>query len=281
MSHLIFAVPAQSIQVHFNAMDKLHVTKLPALYLDARTFRILLELQGPSLGLWRAAEVAALREQQYERPILDLGCGDGLVTSMVWSRVEFGLDPDENVLAHAARLGTYECLLAAAAEDSCLADESIGTIVSNSVLEHLTHIDVVLEKVARMLRPGGQLIFTVPTEAFSTWLTLPMSCYAAWRNRQLRHLNLWSTARWAQQLQRAGLEVEVVRPYLRRELVCTWDILELFQQLWLFRRRLVGVIWQRIPPSMLDSLAAWASQLDLSASDTGGGRLIVARKPAN
>jgi SAM-dependent methyltransferase len=262
-------------------MDKLHVTKLPALYLDARTFRILLELQGPSLGLWRAAEVAALREQQYERPILDLGCGDGLVTSMVWSRVEFGLDPDENVLAHAARLGIYECLLAAAAEDSCLADESIGTVISNSVLEHLTHIDVALEKVAQMLRPGGRLIFTVPTEAFSTWLALPVSCYAVWRNRQLRHLNLWSTARWAQQLQRAGLEVEVVRPYLRRELVCTWDILELFQQLWLFRRRLVGVIWQRIPPSMLDSLAAWASQLDLSASDTGGGRLIVARKPAN
>jgi SAM-dependent methyltransferase len=262
-------------------MDKLHVTKFPSLYLDARTFRILLELQGPSLGLWRAAEVAALREQQYERPILDLGCGDGLVTSMVWSRIEFGLDPDENVLAHAARHGTYECLLAVAAENSCLADESIGTIVSNSVLEHLTHIDVILEKAARMLRPGGRLIFTVPTEAFSTWLALPLSCYASWRNRQLRHLNLWSTACWVQQLQRAGLEVEVVRPYLRRELVCTWDILELFQQLWLFRRRLVGVIWQRIPPSMLDRLAAWASQLDLSASDPGGGRLIVARKSAN
>ncbi len=262
-------------------MDKPHVTKLPSLYLDARTFRILLELQGPSLGLWRAAEVAALREEQYERPILDLGCGDGLVTSMVWSRIEFGLDPDENVLAHAAGHGTYECLLAVAAEDSCLADESIGTVVSNSVLEHLTHIDVVLEKVTRMLRPGGRLIFTVPTEAFSNWLALSLSCYAAWRNRQLRHLNLWSTARWVQRLQRAGLEVEVVRPYLRRELVCTWDILELFQQLWLFRRRLVGVIWQCIPPSMLDRLAAWASQLDLSASDPGGGRLIVARKPAN
>src|SRR5579884_1217065 len=46
------------------------------LHLDAFTCRILLELQGPSLGLWRAAEIAALREQSFERPILDVGCGD-------------------------------------------------------------------------------------------------------------------------------------------------------------------------------------------------------------
>src|SRR5438270_13653786 len=83
------------------------------LHLDAPTFHTLLKLQGPSLGLWRAAEIAVLREQVYgesmerasmapaksmasasmeqvsilsrapargaptnlRRPILDLGCG--------------------------------------------------------------------------------------------------------------------------------------------------------------------------------------------------------------
>jgi hypothetical protein len=39
----------------------LMLTQRP-LYLDAPTFRVLLEQQGPSLGLWRAAEIAALRE---------------------------------------------------------------------------------------------------------------------------------------------------------------------------------------------------------------------------
>src|SRR2546430_17590595 len=78
------------------------------LHLDAPAFRVLLKLQGPSLGLWRAAEVAALREQVFEPPVLDLGCGDGLVTSLVLSRVEVGLDPDKKVLERAARHGIYE-----------------------------------------------------------------------------------------------------------------------------------------------------------------------------
>ena len=249
------------------------------LYLDASTFRILLELQGPSLGLWRAAEIAALREQMYERPILDLGCGDGLVTSMVLSRVEIGLDPDEKVLARAAQLGIYERFEALSAEEAQLVDGSIGTVISNSVLEHLPHLDVVLERVARVLRPGGRLIFTVPTDAFSGWLALPIARYEAWRNRQLRHLNLWSTERWKGELARVGLEVEEVRPYLRRGLVSLWDALELLQQIWVFRRRLVGIVWWRISPSMMDKLAIWASHLDLSAPTPSGGRLIVARKP--
>ncbi len=248
------------------------------LRLDISTLRLLLELQGPSLGLWRAAEIAALREQVFEHPILDLGCGDGLVTSMVLPRVEVGLDPDEKVLVHAARRGIYERLEAVVVEESPIANGSIGTVVSNSVLEHLPRIDTVLETVARILRPGGRLLFTVPTEAFSRWLALPLHGYATWRNRQLCHLNLWPTERWMRHLQRVGLEVEEVRPYLRRELVYTWDILELMQQLWLFNKRLVGIIWRRIPLSMLDQLALWTSRLDLSAPAVGGGRLIVARK---
>jgi hypothetical protein len=39
----------------------LMLTQRP-LYLDASTFRVLLEQQGPSLGLWRATEIAVLRE---------------------------------------------------------------------------------------------------------------------------------------------------------------------------------------------------------------------------
>lgn len=87
--------------------DKFHaaMTSTPllpgSLHLDAPTFRLLLEQQGASLGLWRAAEIAVLREQTYERPILNLGCGDGLVSSMVLPGVEIGIDPDSKPLVQA------------------------------------------------------------------------------------------------------------------------------------------------------------------------------------
>ena len=115
-------------------------------------------------------------------------------------------------------------------------------------------------------------------EIDSSWLVLPVSCYAAWRNSQLCHLNLWPMERWVFHLERVGLEVEEVHPYLRHELVAMWDALELLQQVWVFHRRLVSIVWQRIPPSLLERMACWASQLDLSAPAPGGGRLVVARK---
>lgn len=248
------------------------------LYLDASTFRVLLERQGPSLGLWRAAEIAVLREVTYEPPVLDLGCGDGLVTSLVVPHVEIGLDPDEKVLVQAAQRGVYARFEAVFAEDMQLPDACIGTVLSNSVLEHLPRLDAALETVARVLRPGGRLVFTAPTETFSAHLVLSSKHYAAWRNSQQCHLNLWPVEHWIHHLERVGLEVEVVRPYLRPHLVRLWDALELLQQIWIRRRRLVGMIWRRIPPTGLDRLAQWASQLDLSSPAPGGGRLIVARK---
>lgn len=250
-----------------------------SLHLDAATFRVLLKQQGPSLGLWRAAEIAALREQTYEPPILDLGCGNGLVSSMVLPKVDIGIDPDPKPLIQAQGRGIYEQLLALPVEQSQLPTESISTVVSNSVLEHIPQLDSVLETVARMLKPGGKLIFTAPTEAFSQWLALPIASYANWRNHQLYHLNLWPLAQWTQHLERVGLEIEEVRPYLRRDLVSIWDGLELLQQIRIANRRVFGVCWRRIPPLAIDRMAQQISSLDLAASVPGGGRLIVARKP--
>ena len=248
------------------------------LRLEAAAWRVLLERQGPSLGLWRAAEVAALREQRCQRPILDLGCGDGLVTSLALGRVEVGLDPDERALERAERLGTYHRIVPARMQDAALPDESMATVVSNSVLEHLPALDDTLQAVARVLRPGGGLIFTAPTEAFGSQLLLPVGAYAARRNRQLDHLNLWTAQQWAERLSRAGLDLLLLRPYLRPMLVRAWDALELTQQVWVARKRIVGLAWRRIPPASFERLAQWAARLDLSSPAPGGGRLIIARK---
>lgn len=161
------------------------------LHLPAMDFLTLLELQGPSLALWRAAEVAVLREQHYERPVLDLGCGDGLVTSLVLPRVEYGLDPCPDALDQARRRGVYDSLLPYPVEAAGLPAGSVATVMANSVLEHIARIAEVLEAVARLLREGGRLIFTVPTEAFTPALAVPLAAYRDWRNRSYAHLNLW------------------------------------------------------------------------------------------
>lgn len=245
------------------------------LHLPADDFQVLLEKLGPSLGVWRAAEIAALRTETYAPPVLDLGCGDGLVTSFVLPHVELGVDPSL-AIQRAAASRLYQRLEARPIETLRIEPGSVGTVISNSVLEHLTDLPAALDATARLLRPGGRLIFTTPTEAFSRWLALPTNRYSDWRNRHYEHRNLWPVERWQEELGRSGFTIVKVRPYLRRELVRWWDALELAQRVWIGRRRLFSMVWRRIPRRALMRLAHRLSRVDLSAPAPGGGRLIVA-----
>lgn len=250
------------------------------LHLDQAACRQLLTELGPSLALWRAAEVAALREQVYLPPVLDLGCGDGLIMSLVLPAVAVGLDPDRHALEHAASRGIYQRLLPYLLATAPLPASGFATVVSNSVLEHLPQLDNVLATTTRLLQPGGRLIFTTPTEVFGRRLALPLLRYARWRNTRLVHRNLWPLAVWSQRLHQSGMVIAGVRPYLRPRLVRLWDILELLQQSRTVRRQLIGPAWRRLPPPVLDRLAARLAHTDLSAPGTGGGRLIVATRVA-
>ncbi|MFL6653709.1 MAG: class I SAM-dependent DNA methyltransferase [Sulfurifustis sp.] len=249
-----------------------------ALRLGANDFRALFDQLGPSLGFWRAAEIAALRTQTYKRPVLDLGCGDGLVMSYVLPRVDIGVDPSADAIARASPRALYGRLEAKPIEALTLAPGSVGTIVSNSVLEHVANLQAVLTACARLLRPGGSLIFTTPTDAFSRWLAVPWQGYRDWRNGHYDHRNLWPLERWHAELDRAGFTFASVRPYLRREFVLAWDALELAQRVWIGRRRLFSLGWRRLPPAWLDRLAQRAACIDLAAPAPGGGQLIVARR---
>jgi SAM-dependent methyltransferase len=250
------------------------------IHLPRQDFSDLFRLFGPSLGLWRGAEIAVLRQQMFPPPVLDLGCGDGLVTSFILPNVEIGLDPDQSALNQAKKLGIYRQVIAAGMENCGLEEGSAGTIVSNSVLEHIPAIDAVLDSVARVLCPGGKLVFTVPTEAFSNSLLFRVPRYAARRNQRLQHLNLWPVAEWQRRLARAGLHIQQVRPYLLSGWVRTWDALELLQLIALGNIRLFGRLWRRLPSAMIDRLAQRAEKIDLSALPPGGGRLVVAEKTA-
>ena len=248
------------------------------LTLEAEQFRYLFENLGPSLAVWRAAEIAALREQEYPPPVLDLGCGDGLIMSRVLPRVEIGLDPDRAAIERAKMLGIYERFEAATIEQARLPDGVLGCVVSNSTLEHIEHIDDALEAIARALRPGGKLIFTAPTEAFSRWMALPLPGYVRWRNRHFIHQNLWPVEEWDRRLKRVGLEIECVRPYMRKSWVYAWDWLDLAQMMRVRKFRFVGQVWRRLPPQVMHNLSCRAATWNLSAPPPGGGQLIAARK---
>jgi SAM-dependent methyltransferase len=186
----------------------------------------------PATGIWRAAELGhLLRSGVLPRTGrgLDLGCGDGRIAWLVrrelgadWRLV--GLDPDERELALARDLGLYEALHAAAGDAVPEPDASFDFVFSNSVLEHVPRLDRVLDEVARVLRPGGTAVLTVPT-ARGRLATGERSRdgYLAALDRRVAHVNLWPVELWREELERRGLVVEHASEYLTPAEARRWE----------------------------------------------------------
>ncbi|UIX35689.1 class I SAM-dependent methyltransferase [Streptomyces sp. GQFP] len=105
--------------------------------------------------------------------ILDLGCGEGLITRALAGRGGsiVGIDPSPRMIGH-ARAAEESCPSGAryAVDDGC----SLATVESGSVewvtaglaLNNVPDLAAAVGAVRRVLVPGGQLVFTVPHPCF-------------------------------------------------------------------------------------------------------------------
>jgi 2-polyprenyl-3-methyl-5-hydroxy-6-metoxy-1,4-benzoquinol methylase len=126
----------------------------------------------PSRYMWRnpfkIMEFGALTSGMNILPtdtILDIGCGSGpqdLLLARLAGRV-VGIDPSESEIARARNLAAvyaagrgleYRCT---PIEAGGFRDGEFDKVVSFSVFEHIANRDVVLDTVARVLKPGGLL----------------------------------------------------------------------------------------------------------------------------
>ncbi|OGG02634.1 MAG: hypothetical protein A3F83_03355 [Candidatus Glassbacteria bacterium RIFCSPLOWO2_12_FULL_58_11] len=122
------------------------------------------------LALERLTECQIYRERTFRRPILDLGCGDGiLVKNLFAEKIDAGLDPDPGELERARRLGVYKELIQCRADSIPKPDTSFNTVISNSVLEHIPSLEPVFREVYRVLAPGGRFYCTVPSNYFDDY----------------------------------------------------------------------------------------------------------------
>lgn len=98
--------------------------------------------------------------------LLDVGCSTGVFVAESlqdgWDAV--GVEPSAWLAAHArARLGAR--ILQATLEDAVFEDRSLQAITMWDVLEHVSDPLGVLQKVVRLLRPGGILGVNIPNIA--------------------------------------------------------------------------------------------------------------------
>jgi SAM-dependent methyltransferase len=131
----------------------------------ARTFAITYD---PFLWAGERAGVRTLRRELLDQArgrTVEIGAGTGLNLPHYPDGVDelLLLEPDPAMRARLdrslRRVGRRAQLVDAPAEDLPFADASVDTVVSTFVLCTVDHPDVALREIARVLRPGGQLLF--------------------------------------------------------------------------------------------------------------------------
>ena len=172
-----------------------------------------------ALAFERTLECRILAEQTFDRPILDLGCGDGLFARILFAEtIDTGIDPNEQEIRRADKTGIYRELIQCSGSDIPKPDGAYKTVFSNSVLEHIPDLPPVLAEIHRILAPGGSFYFTVPADSFEIWsavnqllLCLGLSKksrnFRKFFNRFWKHYHAYPEAEWKALAQQVNFEV--------------------------------------------------------------------------
>jgi SAM-dependent methyltransferase len=139
----------------------------------------------------------------------------------------------------------YRRVLTADVRTATFPREEFNTVFANSVLEHIPDLQGVLRAAYAALRPGGQLVTTVPLKEMNHHLLLQAHWYVNARQHQLVHRNLWSQSEWERALAAAGFAPIEWMPTLPPVACRRWDKLDALGALGSGRVR-VGAIARRI-----------------------------------
>lgn len=252
----------------------------------------------PPVALWRAIEAKALSALDFPAPMLDFGCGDGLFTEAVFGKQAgiYGCDIARSELPAARDSGAYKHgVQCADGHHLPYCDGAFGTVYSNSVIEHIPDPRPVLAELARVLRPEGSLVLTVPSDQFRSLLdgvvTAPSpqaaENYARGVDKLFAHHHYHTADEWRVLLSAVNVKLVLVRYYVTPEAERQWDCMNreygigkrsLFNVLASPRLRSLGyqpLMAKQVHDRLLLKLRPF---YEASATDRGGGLLVVGRK---
>lgn len=171
-------------------------------------------------ALLRAVEAKFYQEVGLSGKILDVGCGDGHFASITFDHpLDVGIDPWAGPVHEAGQRGIYRLTIHGIGSALPFEAASFDCAISNSVLEHIPEVDVVLKDIGRVVKPGGMFVFCVPNHQFlknlgfsgfldKVGLKAAADLYRRFFNRISRHYHCDDPEIWQARLSQAGFEVE-------------------------------------------------------------------------
>lgn len=195
-------------------------------------------LQAPMpLAIERTMECEILSKQEFKRPILDIGCGEGMFADILFDeQIDVGIDPNAKELEQCKKYKGYIELIQCFGDKIPKEDKTFNTIFSNSVLEHIVEIDDVLKEAHRLLADNGKMYITIPTSLFDRYNVIYQTLsffrlrtlaekYRIFFNKFWKHYHYYDILNWKAKFEKNGFVVLSHREYNSKSMCMFNDFL--------------------------------------------------------
>ncbi len=242
----------------------------------------------PYIILWRAIEVAVMVELAARQGLdlqshvdLDVGCGNGVLGHALVRDIGIGFDLTAPGVAWARQhKPAYRTLLHASATEMPIRGRSQLLVFSNSVIEHIPDDLAAFDELARVVAPGGYLIFSTVSEQFAALMLghAPGPRERAAIDQSYAHYHYYSAEQLTALLVERGLRVLGLAYYIDAAQARWCYRLRVWEQ----RQRRAG-LWRRLnqlrrAPLGL-ALVPWMYKL-YAPPAAGAGLAVIAQRPA-
>lgn len=242
-------------------------------------------------SLIRAVEAQFYKEINLPVPTLDIGCGEGHFAGIAFNRkIDVGLDPSHKPIHESGTRKAYHLLTEAEGGKMPYPNGYFASAFSNSVLEHIPHVDAVLAETARVLKPGAVFVFCVPNHRFNKFLSIARvldklrlttlaKFYRTFFSYIARHRHLDSPEIWKRRLELAGFSVERWWHYFPPKALAVLEWGHYFGLPSLILRKLIGR-WILVPTywNLILTYRLLQPYSNAVASDDGVCTFYIARR---
>jgi SAM-dependent methyltransferase len=194
--------------------------------------------------IWRSSEVEAIAKllnslHSPRQHILDVGCGDGVLSSVLFRKVFVGCDRLYPSIKKARSQWLYCNVLQANAIELPFKNRSFDMCFSNCVIEHIKNDTKVFREISRVLKTNGYFLATFPSDSFESMIPgyfIKPLFPQLWEkimikiNRSLIHYHYYNLSSLELNLETVGLKLVKFEQYVPLPLFRLWIILRTLER---------------------------------------------------